>query len=90
MLSKGTVITCEDCGKGIATVGKYMKVGEKLKRDHLEKFRIEEPKKDDDIARVKCPECGGAWVKHPFGDEKSLMVHTDAHGWQPGEDEDLK
>ncbi len=87
MLSKGTVVSCEDCDKPIASLAKNIKRAEKMSRGDMEKYRVEEPGKDDDIKRVECPECGGKWIReHKSG---GVQVHTQHDGWQPGYDEGM-
>ena len=88
MLSKGTVVTCEDCNKPMASVARRIKSDEAMSRGDLEKFRVKEPSDKDDIKRVECPHCGGKWMR---SDGKGgIHVHTDAYGWQPGKDEGLR
>lgn len=88
MISKGTIVTCEDKGHPIASLGRHIKHGDKIEAEDLEKWRMDEPHEGADLADMDCPDCGGKWArKHKDG---GVAVHTQHDGWQPGEDEGLK
>lgn len=84
---RGSKVTCSYCGFHICEVvvddarsGTYPDCWSNV----FGNWRVPEPRRGMLLSDIRCPHCGGRWVKDKAATGGAEFVHFEGYGWWPG------